>query len=240
MDRVIYLTFDMDWASDEVLVWFYGFMRDLAVPYEINVTHDTKVLQKFREDDLVELGIHPNFNWLLNGGGNGGVDYKEVLSKVKSIVPEAITMRSHSLTDNSLIEAELRNVGIRNNLNLLFPPFDGMVSKAYKNCYNINVIPFLYEDDVYILSDKKMSIDYYLSDRFDAPRIFNMHPIHVFLNTDKMDTYVNAKPYLKEFEELKERTNNSEYGTRDFLVDLISRAKELEYDFLRIKDGNWK
>lgn len=235
----IFLTFDMDWASDDVLKWFYDFMEELDVPYEINVTHNTELLNIFRDNDLVELGIHPNFNPLLTGTRNECHDFKEVLCNIKNIVPEAVTMRSHSLTDSSQIKSELKNIGIKNNLNVLIPPFDGMVIKAQKNWNGINIIPFIFEDDVYILTKCNQSIEYFLSDRFDAPRVFNMHPIHVFLNTNTMSVYENARPHFGDYNNLKKCINSSCRGTRNILIDIVNKAKLQGFVFRKIKDGNW-
>lgn len=100
MKKEIFLTFDMDWASDEVLNDFYNLLCDLDVCGTINVTHNTNLLEMFRKDGRVELGIHPNYNMLLDGVGNGQSYENVVLNSVK-IVPEAVTVRAHSLTSGS-------------------------------------------------------------------------------------------------------------------------------------------
>lgn len=65
----IYLTFDMDWAIDEVLEDFYELLKKYRVTGTIHVTHETKMLEEFRGDRSLDLGIHPNFNPLLQSGG---------------------------------------------------------------------------------------------------------------------------------------------------------------------------
>lgn len=68
----IYLTFDMDWAIDEVLDDFYGLLKKYGLVGTIHVTHGTKMLDRFRKDGILELGIHPNFNptFIVGGGAN--------------------------------------------------------------------------------------------------------------------------------------------------------------------------
>ncbi|MBQ9361183.1 MAG: hypothetical protein IJT96_09140 [Lachnospiraceae bacterium] len=68
-DKSIYLTFDMDWVIDEVLEDFYNLIIETGVTGLLNVTHDTKWLKRFRDDKILELGIHPNYNFLLNNVG---------------------------------------------------------------------------------------------------------------------------------------------------------------------------
>lgn len=117
----IYLTFDMEWGNDTTLEYFYNLLKKYKVLATILVTHQTKWLQIFREDPDIELGIHPNFNKLLLGEP-GTANYKEVIDRLLQIVPEAITYRSHSLTDSSQIISYCVERGIKNNLNTYLSP----------------------------------------------------------------------------------------------------------------------
>lgn len=87
---------------------------------------------------------------------------------------------------------------------------------------------------------KKESADFFLSDKFMAPRIFNFHPIHLYLNTDKNETYERARPYFKDAEKLSAMKNIKKYGTRDFFVDLVTCAQNDDWQFQKIKDGEWE
>lgn len=68
MEKELYLTFDMDWAIDEVLADFYDLIKGLSAVGTIHVTHATKFLNLFRKDNILDCGIHPNYNFLLGGG----------------------------------------------------------------------------------------------------------------------------------------------------------------------------
>lgn len=67
--RDIFLTFDMDWSIDEVLDDFYTLVKDAGVKATLNVTHQSDMLAKFRQDTDFELGIHPNFVPGFSSGG---------------------------------------------------------------------------------------------------------------------------------------------------------------------------
>lgn len=69
MRKELYLTFDMDWAIDEVLADFYSLIKKLSVVGTIHVTHETNFLNLFRKDNILDCGIHPNYNFCLGGGG---------------------------------------------------------------------------------------------------------------------------------------------------------------------------
>lgn len=85
----IFLTFDIDWASDEVLEYCLEIVEKAKVKATWFATHKTPLLKRILENPLFELGIHPNFNPLLEGNFCYGKNYKEVLEYYLEIVPNA-------------------------------------------------------------------------------------------------------------------------------------------------------
>lgn len=236
-NETVYLTFDMDWAIDEVLEDFYSLLQKYRLVGTIFVTHETKMLEKFREDRILDLGIHPNYNAILQSEGG---TYVQTLKKIKEIVPEAVCVRSHALTNSSIIQREYSGIGIKYDLNTLIPAVEGMALYPFASVIaDFKIIPFIYEDDAYLNQKKKESADFFLSNKFIAPRIFNFHPIHLYLNTDRIETYEKARPYFKDAEKLMDMRNTKKYGTRDFFLDLITCAKDSGWQFQKIKDGEW-
>lgn len=251
--KEIFYTFDMDWASDLILEDFIGLLKSLGIKATIFVTHDTEMLNEF-DSDSVELGIHPNYNRLLSGDGE--CSYSDVLKDIKSIVPDAVSCRSHALTSSSIISKEYENYGIEYDLNTYIPVRKGNVIYPYEAPIgNHMVLPFIFEDDICIekestrnaeerlqnhsFSFKKGGVDFYLSNDFIAPRIFNFHPIHLYLNTDSNNTYVKAKPFYHH-DDICNMRNSEGYGIRDMFVELVGKADSLGYVSRRIKDGRWK
>jgi len=99
----LFLTFDIDWAHDEVLSYTIDLVEEADVYATWFVTHDTPLLERLRENPKFELGIHPNFNNILAGkyDPDNGKSAEQVIDKLLSIVPEARSVRSHSLTQSS-------------------------------------------------------------------------------------------------------------------------------------------
>lgn len=64
----LYLTFDIDWACDGVLADTIDLVEEADVCATWFVTHDTPLLKRLRENPKFELGIHPNFNNILEEG----------------------------------------------------------------------------------------------------------------------------------------------------------------------------
>lgn len=241
MRKELYLTFDMDWAIDEVLADFYNLIKEISVVGTIHVTHKTDFLSLFRKDNILDCGIHPNYNFLLMGEQNEDGSAKNILEKIINIVPEAKCVRSHALTNSSIISKKYGDYGIKYDLNTYIPVQKGMRIFPYKSpVCDVVVLPFIFEDDIYLAEHERREVSYYLGDDFEAPRIFNFHPIHLYLNTDQLKTYEAARPFFKDVNQLKLMRNRGNYGVRNFFIELIETAKKDNWEIKKIIDGDWQ
>ncbi len=100
-----FLTFDIDWAHDQILTDTINLVLSFNVPATWFTTHATPVLESIRKSELFELGIHPNFNPLLSGKVGGSC--ADVIKELKQLVPNAKSCRSHSVADGALIRSSL-------------------------------------------------------------------------------------------------------------------------------------
>ncbi len=227
----------MDWASDMVLTDFHELLNELGVCSTVHVTHETPMLDEFRKDENMDLGLHPNYNPLLLEGSAKSAH--QVLREIKAIVPEGVSLRSHALTAGSVIAREYENFGIKYELNTFIPVKEGSVIFPYQAPIGKHmVLPFIFEDDLYLIR-KNGTVDFLLGDAFTAPRIFNFHPIHLFLNTDTTETYERARPYFKDDENLIKMRNEKSYGMRDMFIELAETSRKMGYVSRKIKDGDW-
>lgn len=234
----IFLTFDMDWAIDEVLEDFYQLIKEYQVKATVHVTHQTRYIETFRQDDAFEIGIHPNFNRGLQGDAGNSAD--KTLGDMKAMVPEAVCCRGHALTTSSLIVTLYDKYGIKYDLNHIVEPVPGMKLSSYQaQSGAAQILPFIFEDDVYISRKNRKPIAFYLGEEFDAPRIFNFHPQHLFLNTVSPEMYDATRPYYKCYSRLQELRNTKERGVRDIFADLIRLAKKEGNIFKKISEGDW-
>ena len=176
-ENKIFLTFDLDWCSDEVLSHTLDVIEQHNLQATFFVTHNTALLARMRENPNIELGIHPNFNFLL------------LDSFAKS--------------------------GLKFDCNI-FIPFDSQIAlKPWKH-WNDNIIkiPYFWEDDVHCIYKWSWDINKFL--QYQGIKVFDFHPIHIFLNTEDMRRYDNARPYLQDYGKLEKFVNNDSHGTRDF------------------------
>jgi hypothetical protein len=146
-----YLSLDIDWAHDDVLADTIDLVEEYHVSATWFVTHNTPLIARLRSHPRFELGIHPNFNFLLNGDCRAGCDAAEVVDRLMAIVPEAKSVRSHSTTQSSgLLDLFLRR-GLTHECNAFIPVQSGISLKPWRLWSNLTRVPYNYEDDVHIL-----------------------------------------------------------------------------------------
>lgn len=219
-ENKVFLSFDLDWCHDEVLETLLDFLDLMDIQTTFFITHETDLLKRMREDEKIELGIHPNFNPLLNGSNEYGNNLNEVTSFYKEIIPEAVSVRSHSLTQGGLFIKAFEDNGIRFECNSLINPNGGII-KPYKFSEKLIKVPHIFEDDVRGWYDDCFNLIKYLT--YPGLRVLDFHPIHLFLNTEDMSRYYEAREFLDNPSALKEHVNRKNYGTRNFLEDLIDQ-----------------
>jgi len=215
----IFLTFDIDWCSDEVLLYTLNFIEEYNLKATFFVTHETGLLERMRGNENIELGIHPNFNPLLSGDFRYGKNIDEVVSYYKKIVPEAVSVRSHSMTQNSLMLDSFEKFGLIYDVNTFIPYSSEIVCKPYKHWTNKLVkVPYFWEDDVHCNYKWEWNVDKYLN--YSGIKVFDFHPIHIFLNTEHLDRYEQSRKHHN-CEEILLNYVNSGYGSKSFLLDLV-------------------
>ena len=177
----IFLTFDIDWAHDDVLSDTIDLVELYDVPVTWFVTHDTPVLNRLRDNPRFELGIHPNFNFLLQGSEVGGRSAEDVIEKALETVPEARSVRCHSMAQNSVILNQFKEHGLEYDCNHFIPWHSGIDLKPWKHWNGLIKVPDCGEDDVACIEEGDKPI--VELGNLSGLKVFAFHPIHIFLNT---------------------------------------------------------
>jgi Polysaccharide deacetylase len=186
------LTFDIDWAPDFII----DYVADILIRKKIKatwfVTHQSEAIERLRKSsDLFELGIHPN---LLLGSTHGKTE-DEVLTHMMNIVPNAVSMRTHGLYQSShFLTNACMKYGIINDVSLFLPRASYLHPHILKlKGMSLRRIPYFWEDDSEMYED--IPIWNILDHRLNVSglRIFDFHPIHIALNTEKFERYSNLK-----------------------------------------------
>jgi len=217
----IFLTFDVDWASDEVLAYLLDMVEKSGVKATFFCTHETKLMKIMRENADIELGIHPNFNFLLNGDFRYGKNISEVVDYYRKICPDAVSARSHCLTENAAIAKVFSERGLRYDCNILVPASANIELKPWEDCNKgLIKVPLLWEDDVHCLYGWEFDLKSFTGR--PGLKVFNFHPMFVFLNIEKIQRYHECKECGSDYNKLKSRKNKS-YGVENFLKELLAK-----------------
>lgn len=220
----VFLTFDVDWASDFVLEYSISLVEKANVKVTWFVTHDTPLLERLRKNPMFELGIHPNFNALFDGDFSYGKNYCEVLEYFLKIVPEAKVMRSHCLAVSSRMLGYAKSLGITHDSNICVPIMakGAKVLMPFINWDGLIRCPYHFADDVACMYGEKIS----LKEKFEKYQhlIFGFHPIHIFLNTASLEQYEGARPYFNDSILLQSFRNGGQ-GAESILKEVLNWDK---------------
>ncbi|HWA23854.1 MAG TPA: hypothetical protein VG735_15775 [Caulobacterales bacterium] len=227
---ILCLTLDIDWAIDEVIRDALALVNTHNVAATWFLTHETPVNAEIAS--RYEVGLHPNFNPLFEGGGDAAAD---VLAKMRKLSPQARVVRSHSLTRSSRLAALFFSHGFTHESNVLVPPIAAGELQVWRDFSGLIEVPIRWEDDVRLQDDAMGEPADWLG-KLNL-LVADFHPIHVFLNTATIDDYERARPVFRDFAALTPlRRPAGTGGTRDRLIALLERARALKVPSVRLGD----
>lgn len=213
---MIFFTSDIDWAPDEVIDDMLTIFDKYNQKCTMFATHDSGSIKNAR--GIHEIGIHPNFNPLFSQNKQDS-NAEKIIDDLMALYPESVGVRSHSTTTSSGLLDLFYRKGLKYDSNLFIPYQDVRPFALWNGFVRI---PYNWEDDVHYLYNKSFAnpeltfdLDYL---------IFDFHPIHVFLNTEKESRYINAKKFYKDPTKLLEFRNNSTPGARTLLISLLENC----------------
>lgn len=220
---MISITFDIDWATDEVIQHCLDILAETGAKATFFATHDSPVVRTI-ESHGHEIGLHPNFLPNFNGEGR---PYREVIDELVGLFPTARGVRFHSLGMSSPVLDYCYQKGIAYDTSVYLP----FQAKPYKEYTGIRRVPF-------IQSDLQMVIDQvpfeHRADDYDPalPYVYVFHPVHVFLNTVTTYHYNDAKKFYKDTEGLRKLRSTDNPGVENLLRHLLQSFKGKDFKTL--------
>lgn len=202
------ITSDIDWAPDLIIDYLASILNEYGIRITFFCTHKIN-LESIKKH---ELAIHPNFT-------KEKSDY-DTIKELTEIYPAAKGIRSHGLYIHGGLYDIYKQFELEYESNFYMP---GQVINPFVIFKGIVELPIYFSDDA-PLSDPD---SFNLADanlQAEGLKIFNFHPIHVFLNTNKYSEYERAKPYLQNPVEL-DKFRNPGTGTKDALIGLLEHIK---------------
>lgn len=218
------ITIDVDWAPDFVIDDIAQRLITYGVKATWFVTHRSPAIERLRRwPDLFELGIHPN---VLPGSTHGSTP-EEVLEHCMALVPDATSMRTHGLVQSTLLLAQVMEKSpITADVSLFLPhsPYLHPVSYQWASRELLR-IPYFWEDDFEMERNAPCWRLSPLLALGNGQKIFDFHPIHVYLNSRDPSIYQALKrsvPNLAAVEpELLRRHIVDGDGTQTLFLELI-------------------
>lgn len=199
LDRPI-LTLDIDWAPDFMIETVAAQLLEAGVCATWFVTHDSPAVRRLKaHPDQFELGLHPNFL----AGSTHGATPEEVLEHVSKLVPGARAVRTHGLISSTqLLNLMIVRAGLESDVTLFLPRTTGLKPfEYYWRGRSFWRVPFFWEDDFEMEREEPgWDLEPYLT-LGPGLKVFNFHPIHVYLNSADMGPYQQLKkavPNLRE------------------------------------------
>ena len=236
-DNEIYLTFDTDWADDTVLSDTLDLLDTRGVAATVFATHESPVLTALAGHPRVEVGLHPNFNTLLDAGSRDH-GAEAVLARMHEAFPAAVSVRSHSLFQSSGLQHLFAKRGLKFEVNQFIPSWSGIACQPYREITGMIRVPYFWEDDVHVIAmERELVVPWNADAMLDRHglKVFDFHPVHVFLNTERMDRYERSRSVHRDAVRLADHRCASQ-GTRTFLNDLIERGLARGFQFRRVAD----
>lgn len=244
MDEFI-LTLDIDWAPDFVIDEVASLLKEKRVRATWFVTHESEAIGRLRgEPELFELGIHPNF---LPGSSHGSTS-AEVLECVKSLVPDAISIRTHSFVQSTPLLAEIAtHSDVKIDSSLFLPGMHQIQPIEYWCCGKKMLrLPVFWEDDYeFELPEPNWSLTPLL--KVSGLKVMNFHPIHVYLNSATGENYQRLKQQVPRLVQLVrddvQPFIHKGIGTRIMFEEAVAllsaapRSQNLRDVYLQWQDG---
>jgi len=214
-----HLTFDIDWAPDFCIEPILKNLKKKKIKATFFVTHKTDIIADIYRDGH-NIGIHPNFF----KGSTQGKGNLNIVENLLSLSKNINSIRIHGLLQSTNLLYEIfKNFS---ELKYDFTIYTPTIS-SHKFSWKYDDVSFLrynynWEDDFCFGQNFPEFSDLKLLKKM----IFNFHPIHIFLNSNKFENYnkLKSKYNLVKLNEknAKKFINHEKLGSLKLFNQIIS------------------
>lgn len=234
---VFAVTADVDWASEDAIALLQDIVDAHGARATYFVTHASALLDVWRRQGRVDLGIHPNF---LPGSSHGD-SFETVLDTVCTFAPGARASRSHMYFDASPVTRMLVERGFLYDSNLVTNLQTGLAPIRHGS--GLVRLPCFFEDGTH----SWQRIGWNFEDvraRFEAPglKILSVHPMTLAMNVASQERWAELKRRfpLPHWTQMDAPTLATEAdrgpGPRTFFEDALSFIKRAGYPLLGLDE----
>ncbi len=198
---MIVLSFDTDYVPDFVLE---DILNTLDM-YKFRATFFCTNAFPDKNRTNIELALHPNF--MPDSTQGNSVD--DILLNFRKDFSSAIGVRTHRLYWYSGLQEKFINHGIVYDSSI-FLPFHPHLTPV--KIGKLTRIPYWWSDNIHLLHGMDCNAVNLPGMNEPGLKIFDFHPVHIYLNTKDLDNYRNA---LGAIDTLREATPKQLSGFRN-------------------------
>lgn len=218
-----FLTFDTDWAKDFIIEDTVNILLKYNLNATFFATGMSNLLDELLYSSNFEIGIHPNFNSLLFDKRRSDTA-EDIIFAMKNQFPDSTSVRSHSLTHNELLLDLFAKNNLSNVCNQYLPDNEVGNFQPFMLWDDLQLIPHCFQDNVFLKTNSREPLDLYCS---EGLLVYNFHPIHIYLNTPRIDHYEKAKAFYHDKNEL-DQYRFSGTGIRTKFMQLCKRLSQVD------------
>lgn len=207
----ILITLDVDWAPEPAIEMSIDLLNRYGIRATFFATHDSEILRQAQRDELIEIGLHPNYFKNKN--------FEFVIDELLELYPNSKAVKAHGLYSSANIMKLYQDRGFHTCGDIFLPNGSNLKPLRRFGPDSLLMIPYNWEDANYFTYESKIDFkpDRYLTVR--GLKVFNFHPIHVFANTRSPSHYQDIKKHYHNPRELEKL--RASVGSKNFFENLL-------------------
>ena len=222
------LTCDIDWAPDYAVADLFQIVSDIGYDLTAFATHDSDELKNC--PNFVEIGLHPD-----NTRPHPEFGLSRKILDLKEMYPDAVGLRAHRNFFGQNIAHLASQAGLKYDVSVF--NWRQKFVQIHKDQFGLLRTSYNWEDGI----NADMGLEWDIANvPIDDPglKIFNFHPIFVYLNCPNDDYRRTVTQQYKNLElapksELEPMIYKG-YGARTFMIDMLKELKQKNMKSIRL------
>jgi hypothetical protein len=212
--KTIVLTFDTDWAPPFVIEKVIQLLQGLSATFFVTDRDAKEVLEGHQN---IEIGIHPNFL----PGSSHGRNRIEIMNRLMDLVPQARTVRAHNLFQDTTVLDIYVEKKLECDLSLV--EYENLSPEPFRYWNGLARLPYNFDDTIALMRREDLRLRTWMGDA--DPLICNFHPIHLYLNTDRMERYLSLRDQgslsKMKVDQVQSYINRKNRGVQDLFLSIL-------------------
>lgn len=226
VENTAIITLDTDWVPVPIMDYVLDRIIPPDLPATFFVTNSYPELLNSRRHEY-ELAPHTNPVEL-----NEDEITRELERKIALCVKKPSGHRGHSLYWTERLRPLFRDYGIRyDSSTMMYLESD---IRPFRVGYDLLQIPLFFMDFFHFEYCGFNGTDPFSLNNLQLEKkglkVFDFHPIHLYLNTPNLDFYASVKAHYQQPEKLAALRYEG-YGIQNFFLDIIDKLQQLGYQF---------